>query len=354
MIPNLRGRGSVLRPLVLGGLVLGGLVLGGLVLVRCSDEGGAARDAALGDAVPGDGDVDADGGVGLLLRVGSPHTLELATWNIRNFPTEPSSVERVAILLAAMQLDLVAVQEVGDVDAWQAMVDGLNAMSPHVHDTLLSPDEYFDGSYQKTGFLWRTDMIELVDATSLFPEDTYAFPRPPLQARFEVAHPGGWTLDFAAIVVHLKASGGAVNEQRRGAAVIRLVEHIDTLAGYDTTPDTPDIVEPEVVLMGDFNDLLDDPVEQNVFVPLIDDPYHYLALTRPLVDQGDYTMLPWNSFIDHLFITSDLQYEYAGGRTVVVGLDRTVELYGIDLGYDYVEDVSDHLPVVTIWPWVDY
>jgi endonuclease/exonuclease/phosphatase family metal-dependent hydrolase len=335
---------GVRRPVVRG-LVLGGLVLCGLALARCSDEDGVARDAALGDAVSG------DGSVGSPLRVGSPHTLEIATWNIRNFPTDASSADRVAILVAAMELDLVAVQEVGDVDAWQAMVDGLNRLSPYPYDTLLSPDEYFDGSYQKTGFLWRTDMIELIDATSLFPEDGYAFPRPPLQARFEVAHPGGWTLDFAAIVVHLKASGGWENEQRRGAAVRRLVEHIDALAGYDTTPDP---VEPEVVLLGDFNDLLDDPVDQNVFEPLLNDSDHYQALTRPLVDQEGYTLLPWNSLIDHLFITADLQYEYAGGRTLVVSLDRTVELYGFDLGYDYLVDLSDHLPVVAVWPWVDY
>ncbi len=333
-----------------GKLVCLALVCGGL-MVACSDDGGDPSDATLGDAISGDGDGSVDGGVAAALRVGSPYTLEVATWNIRNFPSDSSSVDRVAILLAAMELDLVAVQEVGDVDSWQAMVDGLNALSPHPYDTLLSPDEYFDGSYQKTGFLWRTDMIELVDATSLFVADGYAFPRPPLQARFDVSHPGGWTLGLALIVVHLKASSGWENEQRRAAAVRRLVEHVDALAGYDATPDP---VEPEVVLLGDFNDHLDDPLGENVFAPLLDDPDHYQALTLPLVGQGDYTLVPWNSFIDHLFITADLQYEYAGGRTHVVGLDRTSELYDFELGYDYVESVSDHLPVVAILPWVDF
>jgi len=322
------------------------VVLGGLLLLACSDTGGDAVDAA-----PDDGEVSPDGQVVSLLRVGSPYTLELATWNIRNFPADGAAADRVAMLLAAMELDFVAVQEVGDVDAWQTMVDGLNALSPYPYDTLLSPDEYFPDNYQKTGFLWRTDMIELVDATSLFVQDDYAFPRPPLQGQFEVLHPGGWALGFVAIVVHLKASQDLDSQQRRVAAVRRLTEHVDTLAGFDGTPDP---AETEVVLLGDFNDDLDDPLEENVFGPLLNAPDHYQPLTRPLVDQGAYSILPWHGFIDHLFITSDLLYEYAGGRTEVVGLDRTVELYGLELGYDYADAVSDHLPVVAILPWVDY
>lgn len=322
-------------------------MLCGLVLCAgCSDDGGAT-----GDAATYDGGVVTDASAASPLRMGSPHTLELATWNIRNFPTDSATADRVAFLLAAMELDFVAVQEVGDVDAWQSMSDALNAQSPHPYDTLLSPDAYLDGSYQKTGFLWRTDMFELLDATSLFVQDDYAFPRPPLQARFEVLHPGGWTLVFAAIVVHLKASVDWNSQQRRLLGVLRLADYVDTLAGLDGSPDP---FESEVVLLGDFNDHLDDPVDENVFGPLLNAPDHYQALTWPLVEQGGYTVLPWYGFIDHIFITADLQNEYAGGRTKVVSLERTAELYDVELGYDYTDAISDHLPVVAIMPWVDY
>ncbi len=325
-----------------------GRVMVGLVLLLGSacPGGGGAADAALDG-----GDAQQDGAVESPLRIGSSYTLELATWNIRNFPTDNDTVDRVAILLATMDLDFVAVQEVGDVDAWQAMVDGLNALCPYPYETILSPDAYYPGSYQKTGFLWRTDMIELLDATSLFPEDSYAFPRPPLQARFEVAHPGGWTLDFAAIVVHLKASVDWESEQRRAAGIRRLVEYADAFTGYDGVS-TP--VESELILLGDFNDRIDDPVEYNVFGPLLNAPDHYQPLTRQLVEEGGYTVLPWQGFIDHIFITADLQYEYAGGRTEVVSLERAEELYDTSLGYDYTDAISDHLPVVAILPWVDY
>lgn len=318
-----------------------------LAATACSDDDGEATDAAVADSGQ-DADPDSP------LRVGSPYTLELATWNLRNFPSDPTTVDDLAALLGQLELDFVAVQEIADVAAWQQLVGALNALGGAPYASELSPHQYSAYEYQKTGFLWRTDILELTDATTLFEEDSYAFPRPPFQGKFVAAHPGGWDLSFAAIVVHLKASFGEDNEARRRAAVMRLKDHIDELIG--NTGDATGVPEPEeteVFLLGDFNDHLDDPQDDNIFALLLEDHAHYQILTSPLAALGDYTVLPWYGFIDHIVITADLQYEYGGGRTAVIPLDRAAEL-GVTLGYDYQDHISDHLPVVAILPWVDY
>ncbi len=277
------------------------------------------------------------------LRVGSPYTLELATWNLRNFPDEGAPSEDMASLVRDLDLDFIAVQEVDDVDAWQATVALLPA-----YDTALSPHTYSSGDYQKVGFLWKRDLFDLEDSEMLFTDDTYAFVRPPLQGRFTAHHPSGAELTFLAIVVHLKAYSGQEEADRRRAAVEALTAYIDDVVQDPVDP------EPEVLLLGDFNDQVDDEPQDNVFEALLNAPDRYRILTRERVDSGDYSILPWQGFIDHLVITAGLENDFAGERTEVVYLNTLLPDAEDGFPFDYEDHYSDHLPVVTLVPWVDY
>jgi uncharacterized protein len=273
-----------------------------------------------------------DGGDQVLnpLRIGSADTLEIATWNIRNFPENQITGERVAFLIGEMDLDLVAVQEITDQQAFMQMLGGMDS-----YEGVLSTDEYGPGNYQKTGLIYRKDMIDVSGQQALFEGDTYAFPRPPLKVDVSVSLPGGGTLTFIAIVVHLKADVGAENEARRRDACEKLKAHIDGIVAQGD--------ETEVVVMGDFNDAIDDWPDYNVFNVFLDAAEDYRFLTTDLADAGEYTLIPWTNLVDHLLITKDLEDDYQGGNTQVVHLD---ELLG---DYDYVDEVSDHRPVVSVF-----
>ena len=265
------------------------------------------------------------------LRIGSEGTFEIAAWNIRNFPTDSQTAGRVAGLIAAMDLDLVAVEEIANVAAFEQMLSELPG-----YLGVLSADEYDPGDYQKTGFIYRTDMIQIGEVQPILENDSYAFPRPPLQARFGVTGPGGAEMTFAAIVLHLKADSGEENEARRRDACGKLKDHVDAMlaAGPET----------QVFIVGDFNDQLSDSPEDNVFTVFLDDTQNYEFLSQKLADDGDYSFIPWHSLLDHILITKDLEDDYAGGSIQAVPLDLQVT------EYDYEQAVSDHRPVVAVFP----
>jgi hypothetical protein len=102
--------------------------------------------------------------------------------------------------------------------------------------------------------------------------------------------------------------------------------------------------ETEVFIVGDFNDRLSDAPDDNVFTVFLEDGQNYEFLSQQLQDDGDYSFIPWNSLLDHILITADLQDDYTGGSIQAAPLDLQVT------EYDYEQDVSDHRPVVAVFP----
>lgn len=265
------------------------------------------------------------------LRIGSGQTFEIATWNIRNFPYDSRTAQRVANLIADMDIDLVAVQEIADVTAFEQMLAGLPS-----HHGVLSTHEYGPGDYQKTGFIYRSNMIQIGEVQSLFENDSYAFPRPPLQARFGVTGPGGATMTFAVITLHLKADSGEENEARRREACQKLKTHVDGMLAAG--------IETEIFIVGDYNDLLSDPPDDNVYTVFLDDGQNYDFLSQQIEDDGEYSFIPSSSLLDQVLITADLQDDYAGGRILAAPLDLQIT------EYNYRQEISDHRPVVAVFP----
>lgn len=313
--------------------------LAGCDLLHSADDG-AGADAGLstdaGSDPGGDGDGDAgfeprpDGGwddAGLVDPVGSEDTLDVATWNIENFPIGGDTVTLTAELIASLRLDLIAVQEIGDVDAFAELVDRLGAYGPYA--SILSDHQYGDGNYQKVGFLYRQDVVELSRTRMLFEGDGYFFPRPPMQVTVTVKG-SAEALQFIAVTAHLKAGRDEEDRYRRTVAIERLEADMrQTIDGFDD----------EVILLGDLNDTVEEGAE--VFAPFLGDPLYQLR-TRALAERGGYSFVPSRVILDHVVTSAELADELSGGQVVIPDLDH--ELAG------YVEDVSDHLPVVVTMP----
>jgi endonuclease/exonuclease/phosphatase family metal-dependent hydrolase len=258
--------------------------------------------------------------------IGDETTLDVATWNIENFPASRSTPETVADFVASMDLDLLAVQEITDEAAWEELLDRLPD-----HDGVLSNHSYSDGSFQRVGFVYKESVLEVSDVTVLFSGSGFEFPRPPVSATFTAVDRD---FDFTAITVHLKAGGGFEDRERRTEAVIRLESHIRSLVDG--------LADDDVILLGDFNDVLTEASGREVFAPLLNSPARYSVLSED-IPASTASFIPSSRTLDHIIVTASLNDEVAGRDAEVAELDRAIG--------SFEATVSDHLPVVLSFPF---
>ncbi len=248
----------------------------------------------------------------------------LLTWNLESYPLTANAETMVVDLLEQLAPDVVAIQEIAEEQAFYTLVERLPD-----YDGVLNDDP---GAYIRVGLLWRTERVTVTDIETLFPDDGYAFPRPPLKARVSIDAPT--PIDFVTMVLHLKAQLNAPSEARRRTACERLDAWVSTALAEGP--------EQDYVLIGDFNDKVTDPPQWNVFSVFLDKPDTYSFLTMPAANAGDHTYIPFESFIDHVLVTSDTLDEVGTGETEVLPLETQLADYS---------DLTDHRPVRTWLRW---
>lgn len=239
------------------------------------------------------------------------------TWNLERYPKTAETPEIVAQVLEQERPDVIGLQELDLGTDFEALDEALPAYDGIV--TQLS-----DG-FSRVGLLYRTDSVTIEDAQMLFADDEYAFPRPMLLAH--VISSADPSRDFLFGVVHLKAQLDADSIARRRAACDKLDGWLDDQVQRGD--------EQDIVIAGDFNDELTDPRQYNVFGPLLqvaDGGF----LTLPLEQSGQYTYIPFDSFIDHVHVRGAALFANSAAR--VLELDQRIA--------DYVDRTSDHRPVL--------
>ena len=266
----------------------------------------------------------------LVQKEGGDNTFDIMAWNIENFPKAGSTtINNVKTIIRNLDVDLIAVEEIGSVNSFNLLVDSLKGWQG-----VLSGDTY--GSwYQKTGFLYKTDIISLSNVKNIFngQDDKNAFPRPPLAGYVKIKKGNLVLFDFNIVVLHLKARGDQESEDRRRAACVDLKNFIDSEIASGADPD--------FIVLGDWNDQITDPPASNVFKPFLDNPDDFHFLTADISRQYSYISNTYKSLIDHIMITKDTRQEYGQGTTQVLYLDSE---FGA-----YQSQVSDHRPVLSIF-----
>ncbi len=259
---------------------------------------------------------------------GNENTLDIATWNIREFPWYgQATIDTLAILIRDLRIDIIAAQEITDTVAFADLLAQLPGWAG-----FYAPS--YPGTPMKEAFLYRTDQITAVSWEPLFWGYTYEFPRPALRATFEADLPSGF-YDFYAINLHLKAGSEPTDFSRRLSAMLRLKNYLDV-----TVPSLPDR---DWIILGDYNDEVNDPQSANIFWHFLQDSLNYRILTRPLAGNPYWASYPtYNSLIDHIMITTDMLGEYGdGGQTLTLRLG--------DEYYGYPYRISDHRPVLSMF-----
>ncbi len=257
---------------------------------------------------------------------GSDGTFDLITWNVKDFPrTGFRTIDTLAVLISDLNIDMVAFQEISDTTAFRDFLGHLPGW-----DGIYAPDNYPDGTYQKTAVIWRTDRANVTYIEQLFVGSLYQFPRPPIHLYCSVQF-GDHQFDFHLIVLHLKAEDTYDDYLRRRAAIIMLKAYLDT-----HVPSAPD---QDWIIVGDYNDDLSDSNSENVFLPILQDTTDYRFLTLPMAGNPYWSSYPFlNLLIDNILITTQANSEYGNGNTITLRLD--------DEYSNYFSRISDHRPVM--------
>ncbi len=177
--------------------------------------------------------------------------------------------------------------------------------------------------------LYDTEEITMITEYEIFENDWYAFPRSPLV--FHCVWDGN---EIIIINNHLKAFGGAENEDRRKDACEKLENYIQTNHPND-----------EVIILGDMNDELTDPNSSNVFLSFInnDENYQFADVSIATGSSSNWSFPTWPSHLDHILITNELftafDQPYSLCQTIIV------EDYLQGGWQEYENDISDHRPV---------
>ena len=244
--------------------------------------------------------------------------VEIGTWNLKDFPASTDAPGLIAGIISALDLQLVAVQEIVDPAGVDEMLQALPGFSATLYPTTA-------GATQRVGFLWDASRLTLGAVEALFAAETDVFPRAPLQGEFEDVVTGAHIL---AIVVHLKAGTTPSDEQHRVEATTELEAKVrETVAAGGND---------RILILGDFNEAVSDPRVNEVYGPFATRPDAYDILTWPLAAQGETTFLTTPLYFDHMIATAAITGNVIGGPEVVY------EETSVD---NYSTRVSDHRPV---------
>jgi predicted extracellular nuclease len=264
-------------------------------------------------------------------QFGTDLSLEIVSWNIQNYPKlNDQTISNVSEIITDLDADVYGMQEIEDTTSFRRLLDSIPE-----YGGLFSLDRYTSGEYQKTAVIYKKDIVQISDVEMLFTGDGYSFPRPPLQVYVTALH-NQKIFDFTLIILHLKASGGSKNEARRRSACEKLKNYLDV--------EISNSMDKDFMVIGDWNDELNDPFSQNVFQVFLNDPLNYTFLTKDLandpVNNATY-IAGYQSVIDHILISEDVQSEYTAGITDVLKIDLFFSAY--------LSEVSDHRPVGAIF-----
>lgn len=238
----------------------------------------------------------------------------VVTWNIEQYPKAVLSQALVREIIQRHAWDLIAIQEITDVVAFDQLVASLPG-----YEGVIS----LEPSFIRNAILYRPERVSLENVGPIFPNDPYAFPRNPLTA--DVTFHGalnGADYQFRFVVLHLKASNDDEDRLRRLDATTKL---------HDWAIEAADVGDAHIVFAGDFNDVVTDIPSENIYGPFLSDEYRVLSGSLAAS-----SFMPLRPLIDHIIITDDVAAVFQMNTLVINSREEVI---------DYDRNVSDHLPV---------
>ncbi|GAB5526500.1 MAG: hypothetical protein Roseis2KO_43720 [Roseivirga sp.] len=293
------------------------------------------------------------------LSIPRTETFDIATWNIEwfgdesNFPaSDATQRDSVKAIIEALNLDVLAVQEIADSALFRQLVDSLPGYDFQLSDAVSRPND--PGVKQQVGFIYNTATVSPTEFRPLlsaihplynggddsalinYPETDrsrfYASGRLPYLMVADVTI-DGVTETLHMVALHARANSGSDAQGRydmRKFDVEVLKDSLD--AQFAST---------NLILLGDFNDdidvtVADIPSTTSSYEAYINDPTNYNLATLPLSTAGLRSFVFRENVIDHILLSSELDEEFLP-TSARVGYEF--------FDTDYSSTASDHLPV---------
>lgn len=263
------------------------------------------------------------------LSFGTNDTFDIMTWNIEQFPKNgQTTVNYVAEIIQNLEMDIIAIQEVDNINYFEQMVDGLNMYEGYLES------EWFAG----LAYIYNPEVIQINDLYEIYTTSDYwsAFPRSPMVMDLNYN-------DHRIIVInnHYKCCGDGIlnmsdsgdEETRRYQANLLLKTYIDQNFSSEN-----------VILLGDLNDDIAETSQNNVFQMFIEDSQNYLFADIEIATgtSANWSFPNWPSHLDHLLITNELFSEFENENSEV----KTIKIDDYLSGWsEYDQNISDHRPV---------
>ncbi|MCD8411893.1 InlB B-repeat-containing protein [Tenacibaculum finnmarkense genomovar ulcerans] len=301
-------------------------------------------------------------------KISKDKTLDIVTWNIEWFGDEKKSPaagnpnsdeiqkEKVKQVLLNLDADIIAVQEIIDIDLFKELIAELPAYDFILSDAVSYPNS-ISGTPQKLGFIYKKSVVSLKSSKALLKtihpyyngNDESAlqnFPDPKKSRFFASGRlPFLMTADITIdnqtkevnfIVLHARANTSAAKAQSkydmRKYDVETLKKELD--ANFSTK---------NIVLLGDYNDDVDQTVVANdvigdatTYDAFVQDASNYTIVTSALSKANFRSYASMGNMIDHITISNELTNNYLLGSEKV-----HYEFYN----NMYEKTTSDHFPV---------
>jgi endonuclease/exonuclease/phosphatase family metal-dependent hydrolase len=264
------------------------------------------------------------------LSFGTDTTFEVMTWNIEWFPKNGQiTIDYVIDIVEALEIDLLAIQEVDDISAFEQMLENL---------------EFYEGYLESVWFaglayIYNTDVLQVNDIYEIYTTSPYwsPFPRSPMVMDLNYENDR-----IIVINNHFKCCGDGIlditnpddEETRRYYASNLLKEYIDEHFPNDN-----------VIVLGDLNDALSDDNLNNVFQLILYDVEDYLFTDFEIAmgDISEWSYPTWPSHLDHILITNELFDDFGNGSSFISTIK--IDEYLTGGWWEYEENISDHRPV---------
>ena len=262
------------------------------------------------------------------LSFGDENSLDIATWNIEWFPKNNQiTVDYVIEIIDLLEFDILGIQELDDTTMFNDMLDSLPSYSGYYESS------WFAG----LAYIYKTDLVEINDIFEIYTNSPFwnAFPRSPMVMDLNFAGE-----NYFIINNHFKCCGDGIldlndefdEENRRYTAINLLKTYIDE-----------NLSDEKVIVLGDLNDDISEPHQNNVFQEVLDDSYNY-QFGDLIIAQGnssDWSFPNWPSHLDHILITNELFDELDSIEVKTIKIDDY-----INGGWtEYDQNISDHRPV---------
>ncbi len=274
--------------------------------------------------------------------VGTSGTLDLATWNLEwfgdsgNGPTDEALQQlNVRSVLAGMDCDVWALEEVVNSSAFQALLNGLPGYAGVLASdaAVTNGAAYYGISEQKVALVFKTSLATFEAAQVILTGDDYAFAgRPPLEVRLRV-NLAGTPETVYVICLHAKAGSDSASYQRRVDAAAALKAYLDTTRAGE-----------KVFVLGDLNDDLDASItsgQPSPYQSFVTDTTRWITPTKTLSDNRISSLLGYPDPVDHHLASQNLAGRLVAGSVQVFAGPSYINAYSLT--------TTDHLPVVTRW-----